>query len=152
MIELSPDTYLMSKELKDQLTKPPIAAQFELKNQTLPISAATLPFYYCVVSYTARSIRTLISMPKYYSSISEKRCVRLNFVDPKFSASKSSSCGEFAKGPSVYMVTDDLVVTPMSSFTVISHLNSLNIPPFDVEERIVRIGLKEVVIHYISLS
>jgi hypothetical protein len=76
----------------------------------------------------------------------------LNFVDPKFSATKSSSCGEFAKGPLIYMVTDDLVVTPMSSFNVISHLNSLNIPPFDVEERIVRIGLKEVVIHYISLS
>jgi hypothetical protein len=91
-------------------------------------------------------------LPKYYPSTSEERCVRLNFVDPKFSASKSSSCGEFAKGPLIYMVTDDLVVTPISSFTVISHLNSLNIPPFDVEERIVRIGLKEVVIHYISLS
>jgi hypothetical protein len=58
MIELSPDTYLMSEKLKDQLTKPLIAAQFELNNQTLPISAATLPFYYCNV-YTTRWIRTL---------------------------------------------------------------------------------------------
>jgi hypothetical protein len=152
MIELSPDTYLMSKELKDRLTKPLIAAQFELSNQTLPISAATLPFYYCNVYHTARWIRTLTTTRHYFnnSRTPGERCVLLNFVDPKFSASKSSRCGEFAKGPSVYMVTDDLVVTPMSSFNVISHLNSLNISPFDVEERIVRIGLKEV-IHYISL-
>jgi len=49
-------------------------------------------------------------------------------VDPKYTASKSSSCGEFVKGPLIYMVTDDLVVTPMSSFTAISHLNNSNVP------------------------
>jgi hypothetical protein len=68
-------------------------------------------------------------------------CVTLNLVDPKYYASTSSSCGEFGKGPLIYMVTDNLVVTPMSSFTAISHLNSSNVPMFDVEERVVRIGL-----------
>jgi uncharacterized protein involved in propanediol utilization len=73
--------------------------------------------------------------------------VTLNLVDPKYSASRSSSCGEFVKGP----LTDDLVVTPMSSFTAISHLNSSNVPMFDVEERVFRIGLNEVIIHGIRL-
>jgi hypothetical protein len=68
-------------------------------------------------------------------------CVTLNLVDPKYYASTSSSCGEFVIDLLIYMVTDDLVVTPMSSFTAISHLNSSNVPMFDVE----------VIIHCISL-
>jgi len=42
------------------------------------------------------------------------------------------------------MSSDDLVVTPMSSFAAISHLNSSNIPVSDVEEKVVKIGLSEV--------
>lgn len=82
---------------------------------------------------------------------SGERRVTLNLVDPKYTASKSSSCGEFGKGPLIYMITDDLVVTPMSSFTAISHLNSSNVSMFDMEERVVRIGLTEVIIHCIRL-
>ena len=80
-----------------------------------------------------------------YPCGSDDRCVLLNFVDPKYSASKLSSCGEFAKGPSICMVTDDLVVTPTSSFTAISHLKSLNVPLSDVEEKVIRIGVNEVI-------
>ncbi|RHN46371.1 hypothetical protein MtrunA17_Chr7g0241511 [Medicago truncatula] len=141
--ELSPDTYLTSQELKDKLTKPPIAAQFELSNPTSPISADTLPVYYYHTYYNSQWIRSL--RITYYCCVSDDRCVLLNFVDPKYSASKSSSCGEFAKGPSVYMVTDDLVVTPTSSFNAISHLKSLNVPLSDVEEKVVRIGVNEVI-------
>ena len=141
--ELSPDAHLTSQELKDKLTKPPIAAQFELSNPTLPISADTLPVYYYLTYYNSRWIRSL--RITYYCCGSDDRCVLLNSVDPKYSASKSSSCGEFAKGPSVYMVTDNLAVTPASSFNAISHLKSLNVPLSDVEEKVVRIGVNEVI-------
>jgi hypothetical protein len=144
--ELNSDTYLMSQGLKDKLTKPPIAAQFDLSNQILPISAATLPGYYCRNYFNGCYNRTLTTTYTHcdYFNIYGEMCVRLNLVDPKFSTSKSSSCREFAKGTSIYMVTDDLVVTPMSSSTAISHLNGSNFPLVDVEERIVSIGVKEV--------
>jgi hypothetical protein len=42
------------------------------------------------------------------------------------------------------MVTDDLVVTPMSSVNVVSYLEKMKVPLNDVEERVIRIGMKEV--------
>jgi hypothetical protein len=46
MTELSPDRYLISEDLKDKLVRPLCAPQFELRNQLLPIRAASLPMYY----------------------------------------------------------------------------------------------------------
>ncbi|MCI01773.1 tyrosine/dopa decarboxylase [Trifolium medium] len=164
----------MSQGVKEKLSNPLIAAQFELSNQILPIRAVSLPVYYyyyyhsflsnsryhevftttttttttttitttTLTATTATSTATITSTRKRdgYSSDSS---VPLNLVDPKFSSSKSSSSGEYVKGPSIYMVTDDLVVSPISSFNAISHLNSLNVPLLDVEEKVVRIGPKE---------
>ncbi|GAU25287.1 hypothetical protein TSUD_18000 [Trifolium subterraneum] len=84
-----------------------------------------------------------MAMPKDGVRLSDEKFVCLNLVDPKFSASKSSNRGEFVKGPPTYMVTDDLVVTPMSSFNAISHLNSLNVSLSDLDEKVVTIGQKE---------
>ena len=42
------------------------------------------------------------------------------------------------------MVTDNLVVTPMSSISGVSYLERLKVPLNDVEERVIRIGKKEV--------
>ncbi|KAL5058101.1 hypothetical protein RYX36_029705 [Vicia faba] len=47
------------------------------------------------------------------------------------------------KSPSMYMVTDDLVVTPGSSTSAISFLTDMKIPLSDLEERLIRIGNKE---------
>ncbi|QCE11856.1 hypothetical protein DEO72_LG10g3094 [Vigna unguiculata] len=46
-------------------------------------------------------------------------------------------------GPGMYKVTDDLVVTPMSSISVVSCLKTLKVPLFDLEERVIAIGVKE---------
>jgi hypothetical protein len=147
MTDWNPNIYLMSQELKDKLNKPTIAAQFELSNQTLLIPKANFPVYYRHTYLDSRFVKytpTLSTTPIHIVFPSSgEMCVTLNLVDPKYSASKSSCCGEFVKGPLIYMATDDLVVTPMSSFTAISHLNSSNVPMFDMEERVVRIGLNE---------
>jgi hypothetical protein len=150
MTELSPENYLISQDLKNKLTKPSIAAQFRLDNQILPIGAVSLPVYYCHTyilqnQYTrALTTTTTIATRKLGVRYSDEKCVPLYFVDPKFSASNSSNRGEFVKGPSTYMVTDDLVVTPMSSFNAISYLNSSNVSLSDLEEKVVSIGQKEV--------
>ena len=44
----------------------------------------------------------------------------------------------------MYMVTDNLVVTPMSYIYAVSYLNSLKVPFSDLEERVITIGVKEV--------
>ncbi|GAU50824.1 hypothetical protein TSUD_177630 [Trifolium subterraneum] len=53
-----------------------------------------------------------------------------------------SSIG-YSRGPISYMVTDDLVVTPISSMKVISYLEEMNVPLNDVEDRFISIGVKE---------
>ncbi|XP_068486352.1 uncharacterized protein [Phaseolus vulgaris] len=48
----------------------------------------------------------------------------------------------FAKGPSTFMVTDDLLVTPMSSISAVSYLRS-HVPLSDLEERAISVCVKE---------
>jgi hypothetical protein len=145
--ELSTESYLISKHLKEKLISPPIAAQFGLDNQIIPIGAASSPIY----SYIniGQYTRALTASNIYNVFDPAEKSVLLNLVDPKLSASNTSRRGEFAKGPSVYMVTVDLVITPVSSFTAISHLNSSNVPLNDVEE-VVTIGQQEVNIDIFS--
>ncbi|KAK2414535.1 hypothetical protein QL285_037118 [Trifolium repens] len=59
------------------------------------------------------------------------------FVDPK-----SPITGGFAIAQT-FMVTDDLVVTPMSSIDGISFIERMNAPLNDVEEIVINIGQKE---------
>ncbi|KAJ7950202.1 DUF674 family protein [Quillaja saponaria] len=60
------------------------------------------------------------------------------YVDPKSSTGETSSLKGFAKGPcpSIYMVTDDLFVTPMSSISSLSFPNKSNILLNDVAEKV----------------
>ncbi|XP_058739573.1 uncharacterized protein LOC131611666 isoform X3 [Vicia villosa] len=136
--KLSPDMYLVSQDVKEKLRKPLVAAQFELGNQILPISAASLPVHYYHSYFVKSCLFGSVTTSRKHGGYSRESFVPLKLVEPKFSA-----WGKFAKGPSMFMVTDDLVVTPISSFNAVSYLNSLNVPLLDVEERVVKIGLKE---------
>jgi hypothetical protein len=86
----------------------------------------------------------LTSTPKYVNDCITQQNIQLSFVDPKFCMSRSSNSGEYARGPSMFMVTDDLVVTPMSSVTPLSYLIRSNVPLSDLEETVIGIGVKEV--------
>ncbi|CAJ2670651.1 unnamed protein product [Trifolium pratense] len=61
-----------------------------------------------------------------------------NFVDPK-----SPIYGGYARGPTSFMVTDDLVVSPMSSISGLAYLERMKVPLNDVEECFIRIGRME---------
>ncbi|KAJ1437323.1 hypothetical protein SESBI_03650 [Sesbania bispinosa] len=136
-----------AQSLKDKLAKLQCAPQFELSNQLLPIGATPLRRYHCHSKRVgSKFICTLITCPKFsndLNNINKIRNVGLKFVDPKFPIGESSSPGGFARGPSMYMVTDDLVVTPLSFISVISYLNRSGVPLVDLEERVISIGLKE---------
>lgn len=126
--ELNTDRYFRSQELKDKLANPQCAPQFNLHDQILPIGAVCLPVYY---------FGTVANVLHFISK-------QFAIVDPKPSIGGSSSNGGFVKGQSMFMVTDDLVMTPMSSISCISFLNRSKVSPLDLEERVVNIGAKEV--------
>jgi hypothetical protein len=137
--DLSPDIYLMSEGLKDKLCKPLIATQYELVNQILPISTATLPVKDCHTYYDHKIERCVVNLTKErvysHNSIAfPEKFVPFKLVGPK----------SFVKGPSMYMVKDDLYVTPMSSISTMSYLKQLKVPLSDLEERVIKIGVKEV--------
>ncbi|TKY65908.1 tyrosine/DOPA decarboxylase [Spatholobus suberectus] len=67
-------------------------------------------------------------------------CTALELVD---TISDTGNSKGYANGQAMYMATDDLVVTPISSISVISLLNSMNIPVNDLEEKVVSIGIKK---------
>ncbi|KAG4925171.1 hypothetical protein JHK87_050711 [Glycine soja] len=125
--ELNTDRYFRSQELKDKLANPQCAPQFNLHDQILPIGAVCLPVYY---------FGTVANVLHFISK-------QFAIVDPKPSIGGSSSNGGFVKGQSMFMVTDDLVMTPMSSISCISFLNRSKVSPLDLEERVVNIGVKE---------
>ncbi|CAI8612811.1 unnamed protein product [Vicia faba] len=144
LCDLSPDIYFTSHELKHKLTNPPIAAQYELSNQILPIVGASIPMNYCHRYYDYKNQRLVTELTKEmvyfnYNRLCDETFARLKLVDPKSSTSKSS----FAKGPSMYMVTDDLFVSPMSSISTMAFLKKSKVPLSDLEERVVKIGVKE---------
>ncbi|MCH88051.1 DUF674 family protein, partial [Trifolium medium] len=110
MLELSPDRYLLSEEVKDKLTQPTCASQFELNNQILPMR----------------------------DSGYKDRNKGHKFVDPK-----SPISGGYTKGPLTFVVIDNLVVNPISSFNVITYLERMKVPLNDLDKRVVKIGVNE---------
>lgn len=143
--ELSPHIFLKSQELKDKLSMLQCFPSFELKNQILPIGIAELHVYYGHTYYDIFDDQ-LIKFTKERPPNQKKHEMFAPFelADPKFCISKSSISGEFVKGPSLYMVTDNLVVTPISSVSALSYLSKSKVSLFDLEERDIKMGLKEV--------
>ncbi|KOM37684.1 hypothetical protein LR48_Vigan03g106600 [Vigna angularis] len=68
---------------------------------------------------------------------------RLEIFDPKSCIGDSRSDKGFVKGPSTFVVTDDLFVTPMSSISAVSCLKRSQVPLSDLEERVISVGVKE---------
>jgi len=143
--------YLRSSYVMDMLLKTPLAHQFKISNQMLPIDEVS------AVCYACTSKKDMFSKEVSRSLVSSNGCsywtatyshVHLEYLEPQ------SSTGEaynryggrgFTKKPSVYMVTDDLVVTPGSSTSAITVLTKLRIPLSDVMECSINIGQNEVI-------
>jgi hypothetical protein len=150
MTELSSERYLISQGIKDKLSKPQCFPQFELNKQILPIGASSLPDYFLLdndygyaYAYSTDVIKTML-----YSKNHNGRCAILfdeyvpyKLVDPKSPNEKST----FARGLLMYMVTGDLCVSPMSSISTMSYLKRSKVPLSDLEERVIKIGVKEVI-------
>ncbi|XP_045797803.1 uncharacterized protein LOC123891988 [Trifolium pratense] len=148
IVELDSDTYLRSSDLKDKLVKSKLAHQFKLCDQLLPFEETPAIDYFIVSRYNRRKtgFHGYLTAFEEPSITSKELCVPLKFVEPQSSIGEEyGECGGrgFMKGPALYMVTDDLVVTQSTSVSVISFLSKLGVPSSDLEEKVITIGKKE---------
>ncbi|KAL5161921.1 hypothetical protein HKD37_07G019123 [Glycine soja] len=124
-------SYWTSKEVKNNLVDRVLAPQFKLSNLMTSIYK-DVSKYFC---YTENSY-TNLSHAHYIRAVIT--CTALEFVD---SISETANSKGYVKGPIMYMATDDLVVTLMSSISVISLLSSVCIHVNDLEEKVINIGI-----------
>jgi hypothetical protein len=123
MTELSSERYLISQGIKDKLSKPQCFPQFELNKQILPIGASSLPDYFSLswngYAYSNDVIKTMLYSKNHNDPLLILcKYVPYKLVDPKSPTEKST----FARGPLMYMVRDDLCVTPMSYLYLLCHI------------------------------
>ncbi|KAF9596228.1 hypothetical protein IFM89_008387 [Coptis chinensis] len=64
--------------------------------------------------------------------------------NPKSPFPDAKTGGGFVKGPSRFMITDDLVLTPLSHTSCLLFLKTLNVRFDDIEEHVVNVGENEV--------
>uniref|UniRef100_A0A5B6Z3F9 DUF674 family protein n=1 Tax=Davidia involucrata TaxID=16924 RepID=A0A5B6Z3F9_DAVIN len=116
--EFDVEKLLKSEEMKATLVNPKLAPGLAYNNQPIPIEEASYPSY-----------STLTSL--FLCTLS----------NPDHGEAKTGD--GFMKGPSMFMVTDNLFVTPLSIVSGTSLINSLGIPFSDIGEQEVTMGEDE---------
>lgn len=137
--------YLRSSYVMDMLLKTPLAHHFKISNQMLPIDEVSAVGYACdsMKNFGEVVSGSLVSSNGGSYSTNVRSCIHLEYLEPH-SYNNYGGRG-FTKKPSLYMVTDDLVVTPGSSTSAITVLTKLRIPLSDVMECSINIGQNEVI-------
>ncbi|KAJ9551063.1 hypothetical protein OSB04_015108 [Centaurea solstitialis] len=88
-----------------------------------------------VLKYVSENQIFPLNVPKSYE---------IRYYKPKlYLKAPMDSDGRYIKSPTKFMLTDDLVVTPLSSISVFTMLNKLKVPLNDVEQHAINIGIKE---------
>ncbi|KAL7205774.1 hypothetical protein ACSBR2_018657 [Camellia fascicularis] len=114
--------FFKSEEMKDIVVNPKVAPGLACGNKLIGIEEAVNP-----------SFSTL-------SSLFKTKCSDLN---SNSLIGEAKIGGGFMKGPSMFMVTDNLSITPLSPVSGISLINRLKVPLSDVEELEVPMGEEE---------
>lgn len=131
VIELNVSEYLKSQELKNMLLDPKLPKQYLCSNNIFPLEEKAASNIFLNISPGNNYYNY------YLTSIHSTSIRELSSQTPKGE-------GGFVKGPTKFMVTDELVVTPLSSMSCFTFLNRLKVPPTDIEEQVINIGLEEV--------
>ncbi|KAK4374570.1 hypothetical protein RND71_005247 [Anisodus tanguticus] len=144
-VENLKETYIQSNQCKDILLKPKSSVgistvPFLLLNDNVATLEKT--FYGCSssTSHSTVSDGPNARCTSCNSSLSRK----LNYVAPPVENGDVAATGGFVKDVVTYMVTDDLVVKPMSTISCIALLNKFNVRDVGVlEEEVVSFGMEE---------
>lgn len=120
--------HVTSKKTKTRLLEPQLPPYYLSSSQIFSFEQQSSPELYRL--YNSNRVKLFVSTP---IDIWHE----MEMIDPK-----GEDC--FVKGPTTFMVTDDLVASIPSSTSMISILNQMKIPLSDVEVRELDIGIEEV--------
>jgi hypothetical protein len=140
IVDLVESKYFMSQEAKNRLVDPHLALLFINIQKIIPVEKPNFG-YDCY--YQGYNYEQSIKDDKFF--ITDKcrsewgKSVMLEVELPK------ASDEGYVKGPRAYMVTDDLVFTPWSPISALHLINHLEIPLNDIKEKLITIGIKEVI-------
>ncbi|XP_045798278.1 uncharacterized protein LOC123892515 [Trifolium pratense] len=135
--KLNVNKYLISKEAKNRLVDPCTAPQIKLSNHILPILEPGVIEYYRY--YYGGNAYRQVQIFKF----GEDKSFLGNCSEMKLSEYESNR-EAYLKNPTLYVATDDLVITPLSPISALGLLNRLKTPLNDLKEKVVTIGIKEV--------
>ncbi|KAK1370713.1 hypothetical protein POM88_036805 [Heracleum sosnowskyi] len=116
VLELNVDEYLRSQKVKEKLLNPKLSEYYLGSSHIFPLEGNPI-------------------CNKYLSDLDSDIFKELTDASPKLEG--------FVRGPTKYMVTDDLFVSPFSSVSCFTHLQSLKVPISDIEEQVISIGMEE---------
>ncbi|KAD4179862.1 hypothetical protein E3N88_28453 [Mikania micrantha] len=129
--------YIKSQDLMKMLLLPQLVHRYLSDKQIFPLSAFRDPYNYCH-SYLECGIFSAYMTRSSQTKGHEKEMFCSCYL-------KDSRVDErYLKATAKFMVTDDLVITPLSILSSITMLSKLNVPLNDVEVHKVNIGIKEI--------
>ncbi|XP_031286225.1 uncharacterized protein LOC116144936 isoform X1 [Pistacia vera] len=154
--ELDAEKYLKSNEHKEMLISPKLAPDFSHENNPLGIEEGLHPTYCVRESYSEPTgYYFQLTSDGQIPSGSTLRSSILTVKGPK-SHFKEATRGGFVTGPTMFTVTDNLVITPMSQVQSLCLLKELKVSVSDIEERVVHVGsekaLRLLVASFVSES
>ncbi|KAK6234967.1 Protein of unknown function DUF674 - like 8 [Theobroma cacao] len=143
--DLDAERYLKSNDHKAMLVSPRLAPGFRLGNQPLGVEECKRQqnLYYHVKVIHGFLRPELFSDEKLLPCSDSTQASLLSVVDPKSHYKDAKSSGGFVKGPSMFTVTDNLIITPISPASGLSVLSKCKVPFSDIEERVVHVGEEE---------
>ncbi|XXG89338.1 hypothetical protein AAC387_Pa12g1360 [Persea americana] len=140
---LSNNNHMRSEDCKAMLLDPKLALYFGCQNQLLQIEEQ-VPY-----QPTLSVCESCNCFGPYIKDYGDRTCshkvgkVQLSTLNPKFPNVVMEHGGAFMAGPAMFMVTDKLIVKPLSPISGVSLLNRSNININDLEERFVKVGKEE---------
>lgn len=131
VLELNVGECLKSQQLKDMLLYPKLLSHYFCTNHVFPLEETNSnKFLKQAISGESRDYSLTLDSTQAYKILTDQS------PNPKVE-------GGFVRGPTMFMVTDDLVVTPLSSMSCFTYLHTLKVLPSDIEEQVIDIGMNE---------
>ncbi|PWA61171.1 hypothetical protein CTI12_AA374670 [Artemisia annua] len=141
---MSVEGCIKSQDLKDMLIKPQLAYKHVSQNQIFPLDVLNNVQLFChsCYYYPKNKVVPYIKCSDKKDEIDEnlcdnRRCDAIAFKDAR-------AQGRYLKTSAKVMLTDDLVITPLSSISTVSVLKKLKVSLNDIEEHNISIGIEEV--------
>eukprot|EP00268_Persea_americana_P066050 TRINITY_DN8915_c0_g1_i8.p1 TRINITY_DN8915_c0_g1~~TRINITY_DN8915_c0_g1_i8.p1 ORF type:complete len:197 (-),score=30.78 TRINITY_DN8915_c0_g1_i8:164-754(-) len=140
--ELGNKSCMKSEECKALLLNPKLAPYFGSMDQLIRINElpGQLTIFNC-----ARCLSNGFGITDGDSGTCShgNNIVQVEIINPKFRDVVAKLGGTFMDGPTTFMVTDELIVKPLSTISGISLFKQFNIPINDLEEQVVSVREEE---------